>query len=266
MEDTYINSNFVDRCKNYGGASELGVRDNFGATDHRGLTRPLDVADNIGAGQVIDSAELYYAPLNSSVTSDSIGVYECFKPWREGIENGAILPSGHFGALYEHWEGYYQIRGCANGHEWADVFADCARDAGEYNDEDAWDQACFDSTADRKSTREDMIWVDVDSFGVYHKWRISGTLATKWYDSTGCMAMYGDGDVQPCGFVMIVQGSGEVQLSSSSYDWTPNNEPMWPYYKFYHHTPAAHPPDIRSSPEDAGLRSSPSGNSVRSRP
>lgn len=266
MQDTYINANLAEQCFNYGNADYLSVRDNFGALDHRGLIRPLDVADNIGAGQIIDSGEVWYytakAVLGGNIEDDSIGIYECLKPFIEGNKDGEELEIGEYGALYPHWGGVWNLRGCANGNFWADPFADCARDAGEYNDNNFADQDCVDSTADRKETPEDMIYVDEPA--TWYKWRISGELATGWYDSTRTGEDPYTNDIQPCGFVMITQGTGENKFLSSSYSWTPNSIPELPYYKFYHRDEA--PPDVRHSPDGPGVRHSPSGVSVRHRP
>jgi hypothetical protein len=251
MEDAYISQNAQQVCLNYGKSAYVKVRDVAIGGDYVGLTRPIDVAANIGAGQVIDSAELWYPQYGNSVTSDSVGIYECFKPWVEGIWDGEIPPnSDSQGVLWQYWQGYKTLKTCT-GDAWATSGAACARDGGEYNNY-GFNQDCVDSTADRKETREDMIYVHIDS--TWLMWRISGDLFQDYYDGTKNTE----------GFVMLVQGSGEINFVSSSRTWSPNSAPDMPYYVVYHHDAA--PPDIRHSPDGAGVRHSPDGVSVRHRP
>jgi hypothetical protein len=78
-----------------------------------------------------------------------------------------------------------------------------------------------------------------------------------------------DGDSSEVEFLIESRaGSSEAlsDINQTEYPYTPNSSYKGPHATMYSHEAAAHPPDLRHSPDGAGVRHSPSGVSVRSRP
>jgi hypothetical protein len=217
-DDTYIDPNLANLCKNYGSQEIWKVGATVGGKPVA-MSRVWNVASELGAGQVVDTVQ-YWALINTHTADDSIAAYRALVPWVEGDDDGLLVTDS--GAVWAFFDAHMVGRDCV-GEEWTDPGAACANDAVGDNDYGFANQDCAsDTVADYKETRESIVWVDG---GGWWSWTISADLGQGWYDET----------YDRNGIILRSEHTGENSFDSEEATHTPNAAPTWPYYVFFHH-------------------------------
>jgi len=166
VEDVEIGDYYLDRQN--GQSEETVIETHYGVHNQYDgvLIRPKNITSELGAGATnITATCSLYCVVN--LHDDDISAYRVFKPWVEGILDGATCTGTGNGATGNDWD-------CLS-LEWGTILCANTSDAGSDNSGDGTDY-------DRKSTAESN--VSVTTVNTWYSWSISTELATGWYDGT----------------------------------------------------------------------------------